>query len=213
MKRINKITTLLVGLLLLNPASAQDEPDKIGTVSMQKLVAEYYKMVDLKKAFQADAETVTEKDKERVENIKKLVEESRKLQTEAENANLPREKQEELMTKMVSQRREAQALESARVSWLQRKQAAFKEKEVIEKGKLRKEIVEMVKEVGKERGFDYIFDRSGASGANVSILAYAKDATDLTATMIERINRDAPEGGDEKKEEKKSTDGENGAGE
>ena len=213
MKRINKITTLLVGLLLLNPASAQDEPDKIGTVSMQKLVAEYYKMVDLKKAFQADAETVTEKDKERVENIKKLVAESRKLQTEAENANLPPEKQEELMTKMVSQRREAQALESARVSWLQRKQAAFKEKEVIEKGKLRKEIVEMVKEVGKERGFDYIFDRSGASGANVSILAYAKDATDLTATMIERINRDAPEGGDEKKEEKKSTDGENGAGE
>ena len=180
---------------------------------MQKLVAEYYKMVDLKKAFQADAETVTEKDKERVENIKKLVAESRKLQTEAENANLPPEKQEELMTKMVSQRREAQALESARVSWLQRKQAAFKEKEVIEKGKLRKEIVEMVQEVGKERGFDYIFDRSGASGANVSILAYAKDATDLTATMIGRINRDAPEGGDEKKEEKKSTDGENGAGE
>ena len=71
----------------------------------------------------------------------------------------------------------------------------------------------MVKEVGKERGFDYIFDRSGASGANVSILAYAKDATDLTATMIERINRDAPAGGGEKKEEKKSTDGENGAGE
>jgi hypothetical protein len=53
----------------------------------------------------------------------------------------------------------------------------------------------MVREVGDAEGYDYIFDRSGASGANVPILSYAKDATDLTAAMLDRINRDAPEEG------------------
>jgi Skp family chaperone for outer membrane proteins len=78
------------------------------------------------------------------------------------------------------------------LGWLERKNAAFKEKENIELGKLREEILDAVREVGKEEGYDFIFDRSGASGANVLILAYAKDATDLTALVLERINRDAP---------------------
>ncbi len=66
--------------------------------------------------------------------------------------------------------------------------------------KLRLELMEMVREVGDEQGYDFIFDRSGASGANVPILSYAKDATDLTAVLLERINKDAPDEGGEEEE-------------
>lgn len=210
---MKKITSLLLSALLLSTAQGQDEPDKIGTVSMQQLLKEYYKTAELSEVFKADEAEVTAQDKTRVEAIKKLVEQTRALKTESENSSLSREKQEELFAKLVSQQREAQALENARVSWVKRKTAAFREKQAIEIGKLREEILEMVKEIGEERGFDFIFDRSGGSGTGVAILAYAKDATDLTPFLIERINRDAPEEGEEGEGEKKPTEEGSGGGE
>lgn len=207
MKQIKQITILLLGILIAAPVFGQDEPDKIGTVNMQKLLAEYHKTEQVRKDFQGYKEIVVEQDKERQEAIKKLVEQSRELRAEAENSNLARERQEELFSTIISQQREAQAMQNERVSWLERKNAAFKEKENIELSKLRKEIVEMVREEGEARGFDFIFDRSGASGSNVLILAYAKDATDLTGVMITRINRDAPEKEDEEEPETEKKEG------
>jgi hypothetical protein len=59
-------------------------------------------------------------------------------------------------------------------------------------GNIRKELMLVVQAVGQEKGFDFIFDRSGASGAGVAVLVYSKDATDLTGILLERINKDAP---------------------
>ena len=56
----------------------------------------------------------------------------------------------------------------------------------------------IVQAVGDEQGYDYIFDRSGASGAGVNVLVYTKDATDLTRLLLERINKDAPKDEDKK---------------
>lgn len=209
MKPILLITSLLLGLFSLVPVHGQDEADKIGTVNMQQLLAEYYKMAETIELFKGYKEEVIEQNKEKTKAIETLVDQTRELQAEAEKSELSREKREELFGKLVSQQREAEALQNARMAWLERKNAAFREKEAIELGKLREEIVEIVREEGEKRGFDFIFDRSGASGANVLILAYAKDATDLTAAMIERINRDAPEKSEgEKGDEDQSSGGE-----
>ena len=59
-------------------------------------------------------------------------------------------------------------------------------------GDIREELVLMVQAVGEEKGFNFIFDRSGASGTGVAVLVYTKDATDLTGILLERINKDAP---------------------
>ncbi len=209
MKPMPLITSLLLGLFSLAPVHGQDEPDKIGTVNMQQLLAEYYKMAETIELFKGYKEEVIEQNKEKMKAIETLVDQTRELQAEAEKSELSREKREELFGKLVSQQREAEALQNARMAWLERKNAAFREKEAIELGKLREEIVEIVREEGENRGFDFIFDRSGASGANVLILAYAKDATDLTAAMIERINQDAPEKAEgEKDSGDQSSDGE-----
>lgn len=208
MKSMPLISSLLLSLLCLVPAHGQDEPDKIGTVNMQKLLAEYYKVEETIKLFQGYKKEVVEQNEEKIKAIQTLVDQTRELQVEAEKSDLTREKQEELFAKLVSQQREAEALQNSRMAWLERKNAAFKEKEAIELGKLREEIVQMVREEGEKRGFDFIFDRSGASGANVQILAYAKDATDLTAVMIERINQDAPEKTEEEEGEGEKEEGE-----
>ena len=40
--------------------------------------------------------------------------------------------------------------------------------------------------------YDYVFDKSGMSTSQVPFLLYAKDATDITASLLKDLNKDAP---------------------
>ena len=199
MKQLQFLLAILFGTFSQNSLSAQEDPDKIGTVDMQKLVRGYYKSKQVEKSFKGYSEELAEQNNKRVETINELVQSVRDLGKEIENPTLPKDKQEELLQKAISQQGEIRALKQALEDWGRRKQAALAEKQKIDFGELRVEIMEMVREVGEETGYDFIFDRSAASGANVLILAYAKDATDLTAVMIKRINRDAPDPSEQEK--------------
>ena len=211
MKRLKTILTLLIGVLIAAPLSGQEKNDKIGTVDMQKLLSEYHKTATHKEVFMGFEKGILAKNEVRVESIKALVKESQDIAKEAESPSITREQKEELFQKAGILNQEAQAIQNERIAWLNRKKAAFNEKRAVELGLLRKEIMEMVREIGDAQGYDFIFDRSGSSGANVPILSYAKDATDLTALLLERINRDAPPEEEKKPEEKKP--GTEGSGE
>ena len=89
-------------------------------------------------------------------------------------------------------------MQKGRVAWARQKQAAFNDKINTELAKHRKEIIAIIQEVAKAEGYDFVFDRSGSSGAGIPILSYSKDASDITGNLLERINKDAPE---EKEEE------------
>lgn len=193
LKRFLPLFLVMCGSLAPLSLSAQEETDKIGTVDMQKLLAEYHKTKDLVARFKGYEQTILDQNEEKTEAIKKLATESQELQAQAENASLPQDKQKEMLGKVMGQRREVQAMEEARLTWLDRKRRAFQEAQSVDFGGLRKELVEMVKAVGEELEYDFIFDSAGASITNVQVLAYSKDATDLTALVIERANRDAPE--------------------
>lgn len=206
MKTFKILTALFAGLFLSSSLSAQEKDDKIGTVNMQKLLGDYYKTEETRESFKGYQEEIQKQNAAKVEEIKALAEESRDLQKQAEDPSLSREKKDELFRQAESKQKDAQALQNERFGWLQRKQAALNEKANVEFSKLRVELMEMVREVGKEQEYDYIFDRSGASGANVPILSYAKDATDLTAILLERINKDAPEKTDEGDKEKEGSE-------
>lgn len=210
MKLLKPILALLFGVLVAAPLSGQEKDDKIGTVSIQDLLAKYYKTAELGVAFEGYKKEINEKNEARVEVIKALVEERQMVAKEADNPSITREKKDELFNKAAGLNRQVQAIENERIAWMKRKGAAFNEKQSVELGILRREIMEMVQEIGKAQEYDFIFDRSGSSGANVPILSYAKDATDLTALLLERINRDAPEEGEAKPSEEKPAPGGSG---
>ncbi len=196
-----KILTLALNLFLVSSlvgaASAQEKKvDKIGTVNMQKLVGQYYKSAEIQKTFKTYEKSIIAKDKIRVDEIKVIIEEARNLQKKGEDPSLNREKKAVHLRDSSMKQQEAQARQRDRKAWLERKQSALREKASIEFAALRQEIMEQVQAVGEEQGFDFIFDRSGASGAGVPILSYTKDATDLTGLLLERINKDAPEAED-----------------
>jgi Skp family chaperone for outer membrane proteins len=54
------------------------------------------------------------------------------------------------------------------------------------------EIRKLVEEQAKAEDFDYVFDKSGMSTSQVPFLLYTKDATDITASLLKDLNKDAP---------------------
>ncbi len=195
MKLLKIVSLFMLGAFVAPVALGQEEEEtvtKIGTADLSVLVGSYHKVKVLREKFAEYGKGIREQEMEKVEVMKKLQEEIAELKKEAVNENLPREKKKELMDAEASKFRELRNLAQARQEWVKRKSAALQEQFNVDIGELRKEIVEMVKEVGKAEGYDYIFDKSATSGANVVLLSYAKDATDLTAKLLERINRDAP---------------------
>jgi len=198
MKFLKSIIALALGSLIVTSASAQEEKDdKIATVDMQKLVAQFYKTAETRDSFKIYEEQIKEQNTTRVEAIKAIVEEAKKLQGQAEDPSLGREKKNELFNELNRKQQEVQGLDADRTAWIQRKQAALSEKAKIDFGEVRMELLKIVQNYGESEGYDYIFDRSGASGAGVPILSYTKDATDLTAVLLQIINKDAPEEGAE----------------
>jgi outer membrane protein len=198
MKLFNSIIALAFGSLIVTSASAQEgKDDKIATVDMQKLVAQFYKTAETRDSFKVYEDEIKEQNIIRVDAIKAIVEEAKKIQKQAEEPTLDREKKNELFNELNRKQQEVQGLDGDRTAWIQRKQTALTEKAKIDFGEVRMEILKMVQKYGEDEGYDYIFDRSGASGAGVPILSYTKDATDLTAVLLEIINKDAPEKGEE----------------
>lgn len=193
--KIFKQTLALVGsLLLCSSLHAQDaKDDKIGTVNMQRLVADYYKTKALNETFAKYGEEIKGEDIERITAVKATEDEAKKLQEDAKDNNISSEQKSDLFRQSTAKQREARALFQERNSWVRRKQAALNDQAKIEFGKIREELRAIVKKTAEEEGYDYIFDRSGGSGAGIAILVYTKDATDLTGLLLERINQDAPE--------------------
>lgn len=192
MKALKIFALLCFSAIIPASLSAQEKEDRIGTVNMQKLVDGYYKTAQTREEFKGYEKEIQADNDARVAVIKALVDEARKLQKQGEDPSLSREKKDELFKKAASKNQEAQGLVNARQEWGNQKQAALMEKLKVEFSALRAEIIAVVQKTGEEQGYDFILDRSGSSGAQVPILSYAKDATDLTATLLEIINKDAP---------------------
>ena len=66
------------------------------------------------------------------------------------------------------------------------------------------DIRKLVEERSKADNYDFIFDKSGMSTSQVPVLIYSKDTTDITASLLKVLNKDAP--ADKKVTENKAED-------
>ena len=195
------IAALLGAALVFSTALAQEgegKPDKIATVNMQRLVSSFYKTKLTRDSFKQYEDRLKDADQKKVEEITALNEEAQALRKSGEGSSVNAEKRSQIFREASFKKQRADNLQKGRVAWARQKQAAFNDKINTELAMHRKEIIAIIQEVAKTEGYDFVFDRTGASGAGIPILSYSKDATDITGNLLERINKDAPV---EKKEE------------
>lgn len=201
MKFFQPIAALLGAAMICSTALAQEaegKPDKIASVNMQRLVSSFYKTKLTRDSFKQYEDRLKDADKKKVEEITALNEEAQALRKSGEGSSVNAEKRSQIFREASIKKQQADNLQKGRVAWARQKQAAFNDKIDTELAKHRKEIIAIIQEVAKAEGYDFVFNRSGASGAGIPILSYSKDATDITGNLLERINKDAPE---EKEEE------------
>lgn len=201
MKFFQPIAALLGAAMICSTALAQEaegKPDKIASVNMQRLVSSFYKTKLTRDSFKQYEDRLKDADKKKVEEITALNEEAEALRKSGEGSSVNAEKRSQIFREASIKKQQADNLQKGRVAWARQKQAAFNDKINTELAKHRKEIIAIIQEVAKAEGYDFVFNRSGASGAGIPILSYSKDATDITGNLLERINKDAPE---EKEEE------------
>ena len=201
MKFFQPIAALLGAAMICSTALAQEaegKPDKIASVNMQRLVSSFYKTKLTRDSFKQYEDRLKDADKKKVEEITALNEEAQALRKSGEGSSVNAEKRSQIFREASFKKQRADNLQKGRVAWARQKQAAFNDKINTELAMHRKEIIAIIQEVAKAEGYDFVFNRSGASGAGIPILSYSKDATDITGSLLERINKDAPE---EKEEE------------
>lgn len=185
------LLTLLVGAIALGPAAAQGL--KVGVVDMRAVIESYYKTknarVDLNER-QTEIQRDLELRRAKLRDLAKQLEDIKKLATdESVTPEFQRVKTEEYRQKF----QEAKALEKdIEIVGAQKRGQLKAELERVFRG-IRDEVTGIVNEKSRENAFDLVFDKSGIGIGGSPLLLYSKDAIDFTSTVLDELNKDAPE--------------------
>ncbi len=173
-------------------AVAQEGKLNIATVDMQELFKQYYRTNDAQKQINVERAKIQKENNERLARIRELEETLGKQRKQLEDPSLNDSKKQALYKGWQTQQQEGIALDRERREFLQRRNQALNEKMVQRMKGILEEIRKLVEEKGKLDNFDYVFDKSGLSTSQVPFLLYTKDATDITASLLKNLNKDAP---------------------
>jgi Skp family chaperone for outer membrane proteins len=114
------------------------------------------------------------------------------MRKQLDDPSISDSKKQEVYRDWQMKQNEGIALDRERREFLQRRNQALNEKMVQRMKGILEEIRKLVEEQAKNEDYDYVFDKSGLSTSQVPFLLYTKDATDITAVLLEDLNKDAP---------------------
>ncbi len=190
-----------IGLVAPGSASAQDGALKIGVIDMQECLTEFWRT-------DRETETLNELAKEKRKllddrnadymKLNKLIadEDKRARATElpAETRNAAIAKLQELLQERAAKQNEIQEFQ-------RRIQAEMMQARTQMEATLVEQAKEIVTEVAEAAGLDMVHDKSFLPRANKAIVFISPKVTDITASVIEKLNVDAPPASEKPKSE------------
>ncbi|GAA5480361.1 OmpH family outer membrane protein [Haloferula helveola] len=193
MTMIRKFAALIMAVGLCGAAAAQDAKLNIATVDMQQLFKEYHRTNEAQKNINVERARIQKENNERLARIRELDTELQNMRKQLDDPSISDSKKQSVYREWQMKQNEGIALDRERREFLQRRNQALNEKMVQRMKGILEEIRKLVEEEAKKEDYDYVFDKSGMSTSQVPFLLYTKDATDITAVLLEDLNKDAPE--------------------
>jgi Skp family chaperone for outer membrane proteins len=172
--------------------AAQDATLDIATVDMQSLFKEYHRTNEAQKQINIERARIQKENNERLARIRELDTELQNMRKQLDDPSISDSKKQSVYQEWQMKQNEGIALDRERREFLQRRNQALNEKMVQRMKGILEEIRKLVEEEAKKEDYDYVFDKSGMSTSQVPFLLYTKDATDITAVLLEDLNKDAP---------------------
>ena len=174
------------------PCSAAETALKIATVDMQELFKHHPLSVEAGKELNLERARVQKDNNERAERIRGLETQLNSLQKQIEDTTLNEAKRKALFKDWQMRQQEGVAMERERVEFHRRRMQAINERMVVRMKEILGAIREVVAEQAKRDGYDHLLDSSGLSTSQLPILLYSKDATDITAVLLQQIGAAKP---------------------
>jgi outer membrane protein len=191
---LRRIITVAVAALTLGVAAAQDAKIKVATVDMSLLFKEFYQTNIAQQEINVERARIQKDNNEKLTTIRQIESDIRTLKQQSEDPTLSDKKKAEVYKEYQNKYQEGIQLDKERREFLGRKDKALNEKMVQRMRGILDEIRKLVEERAKSENYDFVFDKSGMSTSQVPFLLYSKDATDITASLLKDLNKNAPAG-------------------
>jgi outer membrane protein len=192
MRTLRRFLAIAFAATLATAATAQEGKIRIATVDMQDLFKQYYRTNEAQKQINVERARIQKDNNERLARIREIEESLGNLRKQLDDPAINDSRKQALFKDWQMQQQEGIALDRERREFLQRRNQALNEKMVQRMKGILEEIRKLVEEQAKTENYDYVFDKSGLSTSQVPFLLYTKDATDITATLLKDLNKDAP---------------------
>ncbi|MES2983311.1 MAG: OmpH family outer membrane protein [Verrucomicrobiota bacterium] len=189
---------------LISVASAQNL--KIATVDMQELFKQYHQTNEAQDQINLERAKINQDNEDRLKRIREIETNLESFKKQIEDPSVNESKKQSLIKDFQLQQQEGIQLDKERREFIQRRTTALNENMVQRMKTILEDIRKLVEEKSKADNYDFVFDKSGMSTSQVPVLLYSKDASDITASLLKVLNKDAPAGKkpeDKKPDEKK----------
>lgn len=181
--------TLSIAIFSMGTATA-NEIKKVATVDMKKLFDEYHLTKGAQEKVKANQAVIQKENNEKLEEIRKIADELQKLSKQIEDPVTSAANKEKLLRERKLQANKGNALENNRRDWLNRRNKAINESIVTEMRKILGQIQDKVEAYARDNDVDMILDKSARGTTQTLFLVFAKDQFDITASLLETLNKD-----------------------
>jgi outer membrane protein len=193
MTPIRRFLAAALALGMAATATAQEARGyKIATVDMQELFKQYYRTNEAQKQLNIEKAKIGQEANTRQARIREIEANLSNVRKQIEDPSISEARKATLMKDWQVQQNEGIALDRERNEFINRRQRALNEKMVQRMKGILEEIRQLVEEQAKKDDYDFVFDKSGLSTSQVPLIVWSKDATDLTASLLKDLNKDAP---------------------
>ena len=183
---------LLAGFLMLQ-SGANAQRLKIATVDMERLFNEYHKTTSVQRDINIERARIQKDNNLRLKDIRDIDDSLQKIREQLKDEELGEKKRQDLRQDASDLSQDGIHKERERSEFLERRNRTLSEKMTKQMRAILVTIQRAVSERAKAGNYDYIFDQSGNSNQGIPFVLHARDTTDLTDSLLEEINQDAPE--------------------
>lgn len=185
---------LLTFSLLLSPLGlyAEVEKPRTAVVNIQELFRKYYKTDLAQKLINQERARIQKDQNEVMSRLRSLDEGLRQLEVRLQQKDLLPLDKESLEQQHGIKQRDRLAVEHQGMEVIRNRHQELNTKMVKRMESILREIRQIVAERAEKTGFDLVFDMDGLTTAQVPVLIFAKEATDITPMILKELNKEAP---------------------
>ncbi|QJE94860.1 OmpH family outer membrane protein [Luteolibacter luteus] len=165
-------------------------PLKVASIDIQRLFKGYYRTEEIQKELNVEQVAIKGESDARLETLRSIETELQNSARQLADPALAGSVKEKVAQDRALRREEAIALERARREFIDIKGKQINEKAAAQMRGIVAEIRKSIEDMARQEDYDYVFDRSGLTTSQVPFFLFSTESTDLTAAMLEKLNRD-----------------------